>query len=67
MIILLCMFIGILVFLGWINNRPVAILIPAKSVALSAELAKNFAGTAIPEFVLTYGTFSIARYSMNTG
>lgn len=67
MIILLCLFIGILVFLGWVNNRSVTILIPAESVALSAELAKNFAGTAVPEFVLTYGTFPVVRYPMNAG
>ncbi|RFU23746.1 hypothetical protein B7463_g12592, partial [Scytalidium lignicola] len=53
MIILLCTF-AMLAFLGFINSRPKSISIPAKSLALSAELAKSLAGTAIPEYALAY-------------
>jgi hypothetical protein len=57
MLILLCMFIVILAFLGWVNNRPVPIKIPIESAALSAAIAKSFTQTPIPDYVFTYGTF----------
>jgi hypothetical protein len=55
MLIILFLFVALLVYLGFVNNRPTPILIPAESIALSAEVAKNLSGTAIPEYVLTYG------------
>jgi hypothetical protein len=54
MLIILFLFVAVLVYLGFVNNRPTTIAIPAESVALSAEVAKNLSRTAIPEYVLTY-------------
>jgi hypothetical protein len=56
MLFILGIFVAILVYLGFVNNSPRAILIPPESLAISAELAKNLSGTAIPQYVLTYGT-----------
>jgi hypothetical protein len=61
MLILLFLFVTLLVYLGFVNNRPKTISIPAESIALSAKVARNLSGTAIPEYVLTYGmTLTIA-------
>lgn len=55
MLILLAAFIFLLVFIGWIGGLPVSVTIPAASLAVSAEVAKELANTAIPDYVLTYG------------
>lgn len=59
------MFIVVLAFLGWVNGRPAAVIIPAESAAMAAELVKSFSGTAIPEYVFTYGTSLSYRHSID--
>jgi hypothetical protein len=56
MLLILVIFIAGLVFLGYINRPHKASTVPPESVAASAQLAKDLSGTAIPEYVLTYGT-----------
>lgn len=62
MIIVLVLFITILAFLGWMNDSIKPISIPKESLSLSAELAKKFANTTIPKYVLEYGTLFTRKH-----
>ena len=55
MILILTVFILGLVFVSFWNGRYILVSIPKQSLELSAELAKNFSNTNIPQYVLTYG------------
>jgi hypothetical protein len=56
MLLILVTFIVGLVFLGFVNKAHSAASIPPESLALFNKLTKDLSGTAIPEYVLTYGT-----------
>jgi hypothetical protein len=56
MLLILALFIVGLVFLGFINQENVPSSTPPEALAVFGELTKNLSGTAIPEYVLTYGT-----------
>ena len=55
MLLILCTFIAGLIFLGYINRQKKTVAVPPESVAASVQLTKDLSGTAIPEYVLTYG------------
>ena len=54
MIILLSIFLIMFAVMVFFNNRPIHI--PSASIKLSEALAIELSGTAIPDYVLTYGT-----------
>lgn len=56
MLLILGTFIAGLIFLGYINRPKKILAVPAESAAASVQLTKDLSGTAIPEYVLTYGT-----------
>lgn len=56
MLLILCTFIVGLVFLGFINQEHIPSSTPPESRVVFEEVAENLSGTAIPEYVLTYGT-----------
>jgi hypothetical protein len=64
MLLILCTFIAGLIFLGFINRPKKILAVPPDSAAASAELIKDLSGTAIPGYVLTYGTAILNRYFM---
>jgi len=53
MIILLSIFLIMFAVMVFFNNRPIHI--PSASIKLSEALAIELSGTAIPDYVLTYG------------
>lgn len=63
MLLLLAIFIAFVVFVGWIGRLPKYLSkntsIPANSTALSAGVAQLLNGSAIPDYVLTYGTTAL--------
>lgn len=64
-ILILTTFILLIVFVSYWNNRFVSTSIPKQSLVLSKELAKNFSGTAVPEYVLTYGSSARSHTFLN--
>jgi hypothetical protein len=60
MLLLLSTFIILLALLGWIGGGlPISVSVPKESIAVAKEVADGLAGTAIPDYVLTYGIFKV--------
>lgn len=64
MLLVLVTFIMGVVFLGFVNKAHGAASIPSDSLAVFNKLAKELSGTAIPEYVLEYGTATQRHVSM---
>jgi hypothetical protein len=56
MLLVLCVFIAVLVFLGFLDRESLPKSLPKDSFALSSDLVKNLSGSAIPSYVLINGT-----------
>lgn len=61
MLLILVIFILGLVFLGLVNKAHSAASIPRESRDLFEKLTKDLSGTAVPEYVFTYGTATSAQ------
>lgn len=63
MLLLLITFLALIIFIWWVGTLPQSvsrsISIPPKSLALSAQIAGILNGSAIPNYVLTYGTSTL--------
>lgn len=51
--------------LGFINRSQKLSTRPPEAIAASEQLIKELSGTAIPEYVLTYGMLTLTLYVMS--